>query len=94
MPQKSRLTPAQRTLRASLASNVSWFNTADRTERTAPGRRAAEERFEKLADPDGVLTPAERAEKAARLRAIHYQKMSFKSAVARRQRSGLDDDAA
>jgi hypothetical protein len=42
-------------LRAQLAANTGWANTPDRLARTAPGRRAAEERFERLVDPECVL---------------------------------------
>jgi hypothetical protein len=51
------LTPAERTLRAQIASNTSWANTIDRRARTCrpPGRRAAEERFEREVDPDSPV---------------------------------------
>jgi hypothetical protein len=49
------LTPAERTLRAQIASNTSWANTIDRRARTAAARRAAEERFEREVDPDSPV---------------------------------------
>ena len=55
------LTPSERTQRARLAANIGWAFTQDRSARTAPARRAAFAKFEKLVDPDGVLPVAERA---------------------------------
>lgn len=61
----------------------SWANTEDRTARTAAGRAAAEARFEKLVDPEGKLSPAERAKRAQAARKAHFQRMALKSAQAR-----------
>lgn len=80
-------TPAERSLRASLAANVGWANTPDRLARTAPGRAAAEARFEKLVDPEGLLPPAERAKRAANARKAHFQRMALASARSRRARA-------
>ena len=46
----------------------SWELTKDRTARTTNGRIAAEKRFERLVDPDGVMTPAERQKAAQEAR--------------------------
>lgn len=83
------MTPAQRALRAKLAVNTSWAKTEDRTARTAPGRAAADARFERqvreqfpdMAD-DEVMKRAEAA------RAAHYQRMQFNSARTRAKRAG------
>ncbi|ORA20045.1 hypothetical protein BST14_02645 [Mycobacterium arosiense ATCC BAA-1401 = DSM 45069] len=72
---------------ASIASNISWGRTIDRAARTLPARRAALERFEKLADPDGVLEPSVRLQMAEKLRHAHYQRMARKSAQARKRRA-------
>lgn len=85
---KTGLTAAERKLRASIAGHVSWARTDDVLARTAPGRRAADARFEHQVDPDGVLTAAERARRAAHARRAHMQQLAFKSAKARRARSG------
>ena len=53
--------PTDRSLNARAAARISWGKTRDRTARTAAARAAAEERFARLADPDGTLPPAERA---------------------------------
>jgi hypothetical protein len=56
---------ADRSLIARLAAHESWAKTADASARTAPARRAMLGRFEHQVDPDGVLSPAERARRAA-----------------------------
>jgi hypothetical protein len=81
------LTPTERTLRAQIAANTSWANTPDRSERTAPARRAAAERFEREVDPDGILPPHERAKRAENARKAHFQRMALKSARARGNRA-------
>lgn len=81
-------TPAERSLMARIASNTSWANTADRSARTAPARRAFLDRFERQVDPDGTLPPAERARRAESARKAHFQRMARASARARRRRAG------
>jgi len=78
------LTPDQRSLRARLASHVPWANTVDRAARTAAARQAAHDRFERLVDPDGVLPPEERAQRAAHARRAHFIRMALRSAQVRR----------
>jgi hypothetical protein len=85
---KTGLTAAERRLRASIAVNTSWARTDDRLARTEPGRRAAEARFERLVDPDGVLTPDELARRVANARRAHFQQLALRSAKARRLRRG------
>lgn len=80
------LTPTERVLRARNAAHASWARTDDRTARSAPGRRAADARFEKQVDPLGVLTPAERAKRAASARAAFYADIQRRSIAARRRR--------
>ncbi len=82
------LTPEQRSLRSALAAHESWANTADRTARTANARKKADERFEKQVDPNGELTPAERAVRAQHARKAHFLRMALKSAQARSRRTG------
>jgi len=79
------LTPSERTLRAQIASHTSWANTADRTARTEPARKAMNEKFERQVDPDGALLPAERALRAENLRKAHFKRLALKSAQARRR---------
>ena len=73
-------------LRAQIAANARWANTADRSAATAKARQAARDRFDKMVDPDGVLTPEERAKRAASARKAHMQKMALASAKARKAR--------
>ncbi len=54
---------------------------------TGPARAAFLDRFEREADPDGVLSPGERARRAKHLRAAYFTRLALKSAQARRQRA-------
>jgi hypothetical protein len=49
-------------------------------------RMAAEHRFEKLVDPDGVLPPEERAKRAENAKQAHMTRMALAAAKARRLR--------
>lgn len=86
MAASKTLTPAQRSLRASLASYTSWAKTENRRARTANATKASMDRFERLVDPDGRLTPEERAKRAAYARKAHFQRMAYKSAMVRQAR--------
>jgi hypothetical protein len=85
MPTK--LTPEQRSLRARIASHESWARTPDASARTAPGRKAFLDRFEKQVDPYGELPPTERARRAEHARKAYFARLALKSARARRARS-------
>jgi hypothetical protein len=80
------VTPAERSLRAKMGAHASWANTTDRSARTAPGRRAAADRWERQVDPDGTLDPAERARRADHARKAYMAGLALKSAKARRKR--------
>jgi hypothetical protein len=86
-------TATERTLLAQIAAHESWARTDDRSARTANGRKAMLDKFERLVDPDGTLPPAERAKRAKHARVAHFKRMALKSAQARRRRGG-DDNAA
>lgn len=73
-------------LQQQIASHMGWARTADRTARTAPGRKASDERFEHLVDPDRKMHPEARAKAAASARKAHYLKMALRSAEVRRSR--------
>lgn len=62
----------------SLGAHLSWGKTTDRSARTAPARRAAEQRFLDLAEGDPV--------RAEHLRKAHYKMMAMRSVAARRAR--------
>jgi hypothetical protein len=82
------LTPAERVLRAQIASNTRWAVEDNRPAATQAARNAFLDRFEKQVDPDGTLVPAERARRAKSARTAYFQRLSLKSAQARRRRSG------
>lgn len=77
-------TPAERKLAAQIAAHESWANTPDRSARTAKARAALMAKFEKQADPEGKLLPAERAKRAEHLRKAHFKRLALASAKARR----------
>ena len=83
----SALSPTERVMRARVAAHTSWANTPDRSARTAPARAVLLDRFEREVDPDGVLTPAERARRAESAKRAHFQRLALKSAVSRRRTS-------
>lgn len=86
MPQKDSLTPAERSLRAQIAAHESWAHTIDRPARTANARKAMLDKFETQVDPEGKLSPAERAKRAEHARKAHFKRLALKSARARRRR--------
>jgi len=61
--------------------------THDPRETTLAARRAFLDRFEREADPDGTLDPAERARRARHLRAAYFTRLALRSADVRRQRA-------
>ncbi|MCX2934718.1 hypothetical protein ORI20_31080 [Mycobacterium sp. CVI_P3] len=81
--------PSQRSMRGRLGAYESWAKTEDRSARTWPARKAALDRFEREVDPDGVLTPQERARRAEWARKAHMQRMAMKSAAARKRRKTI-----
>lgn len=85
MPQQNSLTPTERRLRAQIAAEESWAQTADRSARTANARRAMLDKFETQVDPAGVLSTAERAKRAEHARKAHFKRLALKSARARRR---------
>ena len=66
-----------RRLIAQIAAHTSWANTEDRSARTAPARRALEQKFLEQAHGD----PA----RAENLRRAYFQRLALKSAQARRR---------
>lgn len=53
---------------------------------TGPARAASMARFERMADPEGVLAPAERAKRARQYMLAHMRAMQRASVDARRER--------
>lgn len=81
------LSESERALRSQIAAHESWARTADRAARTAPARKAMLDKFEQQVDPEGKLSPAERAQRAEHARKAHFKRLALKSAQARRRRS-------
>lgn len=79
--------PKRRSQIASLAAHTSWARTPVRAERMAPANRAREKKWEKQVDPEGVLSPADRARAAASARAAYYRRLSMAGVEARRARA-------
>ena len=73
--------------RAQIAAHESWAHTPDRSSRTAPARQAFNDRFEQQVDPDGKLTPAERAKRAEHAKRAYFLRLALKSAKTRRARA-------
>jgi hypothetical protein len=74
------LTPAQRAQRARIAADA--MHAQGKTNVT-PARSAFEARFEREVDPDGVLSPEERAKRARHAMKAHMTRMAFASSKAR-----------
>ena len=79
------LTPAERTLRARLAAHA-MHGRHDVRATTAKARAVFLARFEQQADPEGLLTPAERERRAQQLRSAYFAQLALASAKARRTR--------
>lgn len=80
------LTPAERSLRSSIAANTRW-SLADKAERSRvaqAGHDALRERFAREIDPDGTLAPDERAKRARYAYAAHMKRLALRSSQARR----------
>jgi hypothetical protein len=81
-----------KSLLRSAAADESWANTLDRTARTANGRKAFNDQFEKkaaeLAAEHGITpSPEELAKKAEWLRRAYLKRLAAKSVAVHRSRS-------
>ena len=79
------LSPAERTLRARLAAHA-MHAQHDARATTAKARAAFLARFERQADPEGLLMLAERERRAQQLRSAYFAQLALASAKARRAR--------
>ncbi len=79
------MSDSERSLRARIASESSWANTVDRSARTAPARRALNDKFLAEADGDPI--------RADHLRKAHYARLALKSAQSRRRAREAIQDA-
>lgn len=80
------MTPEERSQRARIAALTRWGKTTDRTAATAAATRAWHDKWEREADPDGVMPPEQRAKAADALKRAHYLRMQRKSTQARRRK--------
>ena len=80
------LTPAERSLRASIAAHTRWANTsrAERQRLADNGQAGLLRRFAAEVDPDGTLPAAEREKRARGLLTAHMQRLALKSSQAHR----------
>jgi hypothetical protein len=85
--------PEVRALRARIAAAERWGRTVDRQAATEPARRGMRAKFEREADPDGVLSPDERARRADQLLHAHMLRMALASARKRSRRASREDHA-
>jgi hypothetical protein len=60
--------------------------TSDRTAATAAARSSFESRFERMVDPEGKLSPEERALRAESARNAHFARLAYLSVKARRRK--------
>jgi len=90
MPRYESISPAERSLRARLAAHA-LHGKRDRRETTAKARAAFLAKFDREADPEGVLPPEERQRRAESLRRAHFARLALASAKARRKAKGGDE---
>lgn len=74
------LTPAQRGRLGALTIHAQGKTN------TGPARAAFDARFEREVDPEGLLTPTERAKRADHARRLHFTRLAAASAKARKQK--------
>jgi hypothetical protein len=85
MPKREPLSPTERVLRARVAAHTKHAKH-DPKAAMDKARAAFLARFDRQADPDGVLPPAERERRAQQLRSAHFARLALASAKARRAR--------
>lgn len=81
------MTPEQRRLRASAASQTRWAMEPDRKLAMEPAKRGFRARFERQVDPDGTLSERERAIRTDMAIKAYMASLSLKSSRSR-QRKG------
>lgn len=68
-----------------LYGRIGGYTTAAKGKtNTLPARQAFDARFEKEVDPEGVLSPPERAKRALAARKAHFARLAMRSAEVRR----------
>jgi hypothetical protein len=85
MPKREPLSPAERMLRARVAAHTKHAKH-DPKAAMDKARAAFLAGFDRKADPERVLPPAERQRRAEQLRSAHFARLALASAKARRAR--------
>jgi hypothetical protein len=88
--KREPMSPAERSLRARMAAHAMHARN-DPEEITAKARAAFLDRFEREADPDGVLSPEERRRRAEHLRSAYFARLALAAARARRTRRAPEE---
>lgn len=84
----AKFDPAERSLRARIASHAFHAQVPDIVAHLAPARRGFMDKFERQVDPDGVLDPAERTRRAEHARKAYMSSLALRSVQARRRNAG------
>jgi hypothetical protein len=82
----TEMTPEQRRLRASAASQSRWAMEPDRRVAMEPAKRGFRARFERQVDPDGTLSPQERAVRTDMAIKAHMASLALKSSRSRQRK--------
>jgi hypothetical protein len=80
-----KLTPSERTLRARIAAHELHAKGRTNTKAATEASPARATYFERQVDPNGTLSPRERARRAEHLRQAHFTRLALLSAKARRE---------
>jgi hypothetical protein len=85
----AQLTPAERSLRASVAANTRWANATaeDRQRQAAIAHAGLLAKFERQVDPDNQLSDEERGRRAQHLLTAHMKRLALASSRARRTKA-------
>lgn len=76
-----------RSLIGRIGAHTMWANCTDPSANGAHGQRGLVDRLTREVDPDGTLTPAERARRVEAARKAHMLALARKSAETRRKRA-------
>ena len=82
----------ERRMIARIAAHTSWARTKDRSARTAAARATFMNRFFREVDPDGILSPTERARRAEHARSAYFTKLALRSAQTRRKKRHIEKE--
>ena len=74
-------------VRHQIAALESWAQTPDRSARSRPGQDGLNAKFEREVDPDGVMSPEDKAKAVEAKRRAHFLRLAQLSAASRRKAS-------